>query len=154
MPDIAVAVEHADPLSRRVDVLVLKYAQQLYGADRAAVTRLAIDRADLPDEGSHLLVGGRGELAADDVLFLGVPPLRRFGYPEIRRFGERALSVVADQRPDARDVAMTVHGPGYGLDEVEAFDSQVAGVFDAMNAHRVPRGLRSVVFLERDGRRA
>jgi hypothetical protein len=151
---IAIDVEHADALSRPVDVLVLKYAQNLYGADHAAAARLAVDRGQLPGDGAYLLVPAHTQLAAESVLFLGVPPLREFGYAEIRRFGERALSVVADQRPDARDVAMTIHGPGYGLDEIEAFESQIAGVFDAMNAHQIPARLRSVLFLERDQRRA
>ena len=47
-----------------------------------------------------------------------------------------------------------LHGPGYGLDEVEAFRSEVAGVIEAMTAQEYPKDLVRITFVERDKRRS
>ncbi|MCO8270390.1 hypothetical protein M1L60_07245 [Actinoplanes sp. TRM 88003] len=151
--DITIDVEHADVLKRPADVLVLKYAQQLHGVDRLVASMLRADATRMPAVGAYLAVPGRDPLAAGQVLFLGVPAIADFGYREIRAFGERALAGAAEQCPDAQELVMTIHGPGFGLDEIEAFDSQLAGVFDAMDSGRMPGRLRSVVFVEKDERR-
>ena len=31
-----------------------------------------------------------------------------------------------------------VHGPGYGLDEVEAFEAELAGVLEAISSRKFP----------------
>ncbi len=72
------------------------------------------------------------QLAARAVLFLGVPPLRKFGYEEIRGFGRRAVAEAAAVAPEATEIALTLHGPNYGLDEIEAFNSELAGIIDAI----------------------
>ncbi len=51
-----------------------------------------------------------------------VPPLRDFGYEEIRGFGRRAVAEAATVAPDVAEIALTLHGPNYGLDEIEAFN--------------------------------
>ena len=47
----------------------------------------------------------------------------------------------------------TLHGASY-LDEIEAFDSEVAGLFDAINAGAYPDSLEKVLIVESDSRRA
>jgi hypothetical protein len=47
-----------------------------------------------------------------------------------------------------------VHGPGYGLDEIEAFESQVAGFVDAILSGDRPEQLECVQFVERNKGRA
>ncbi len=147
-------VIHGDALEADADVLVLKYAQQFYGADRAAATRLDAVVDDLsrrmPGSKDVLYLKSRGVLGADNVLFVGVPPLALFRYKEIREFGRRALVALAAANEDIRKIAMTIHGPGYGLDEAEAFTAQLAGIFDALDAGEGPRSLEQVSFYELD----
>jgi len=48
---------------------------------------------------------------------------------------------------------MTVHGPGFGLDEREAFRSQIAGIMDALQKD-ASHAIREIVIVEIDPRRA
>jgi hypothetical protein len=150
---LAIRVEQADALTYPTDLLVLKYAQNLYGVDSQVVARLRISADRLPVEGMHTLVESHG-IAAQATLFIGVAPLERFSYREIREFAHRALMVAGAVRPKAREVGLTLHGTGFGLDESEAFESELAGIVDAVMSGSFPVGLRTVTFLELDGRRA
>ena len=44
------------------------------------------------------------------------------------------LVTLAGELPATRTLLVTVHGPGYGLDENEAFESQVAGFVEAIES--------------------
>src|SRR5262249_35660389 len=46
------------------------------------------------------------------------------------------------------------HGAGFGLDEVEAFEAEVAGIFDAISAGTYPAGLARVTIVEFDRQRS
>ena len=61
---------------------------------------------------------------------------------------------LAGRSPEAERVAFTMHGPGYGLDEREAFESLIAGLLDADDSADVPRDLAEVVVVERNPGRA
>ncbi len=137
-----------DALAYAVDVLVLKYAQATYGLDETVVKLTGFDRALLPPVGGHRICPAAGAIAAETVVFVGVPPIGAFGYAEIREFGREALSVATRAAPTATSVAMTLHGAGFGLDEVEAFQAELAGVFEAVAESDVPPALERVVFLE------
>ena len=50
-------------------------------------------------------------------------------------FAKRALLTVRKERPTARSVAITIHGPGYGLDELDSIDSLVNGLMLAATEH-------------------
>jgi hypothetical protein len=145
---IRIEVIEADALALHADVLVLKYAQALYGVDANAVERVELDRSLLPPPGGYRTVPEPTGIASDTLMLIGVVPLRDFGYAEIRDFARRALRSVASDRPHAQTVVLTLHGPGYGLDEVEAFDSELAGILDAIRERDVTRGLQSVVIAE------
>jgi hypothetical protein len=56
--------------------------------------------------------------------------------------------------PGATEVCVTLHGPGYGLDEVEAFNSELAGLIDATAENPAGAALRTVSFVESDRGRA
>jgi len=152
---VSVQVLTADAMEFPTDLLVLKHAQALHGLDRVVVRRLA-GRAPttLPAVGDHLVVSGGPTVAATNLLFLGVPALTDFDYRDVRLFGERALSVPAAERMRAADICLTLHGVGFGLDETEAFRSEVAGLLDAIEAGHVEDELRTITFLESDSRRA
>ncbi|MBU4371030.1 MAG: hypothetical protein KKH02_01600 [Proteobacteria bacterium] len=120
-PNIEIVIQRGDALRVPADVLVLKYANALYGADRAAVH--AIEEAGfeirdrLPKPSGFYFTPAKGAVAARQVLFVGVGPLRQFGYKEIRAFSRKALEALAGEAPNAEHIVLTIHGPGYGLDE-------------------------------------
>lgn len=154
---ITISVETGDVRLFRCDVLAMKFAQELYGADAAVARHLSLGpdvAGTFPDEGDFRLLANRGQAGAAAVLFVGVSPLSRFGYEEIRKFARRALAILSAETPQARSVAMTVHGPGAGLDEVEAFRAEIAGLVDAITAGEYPSDLASIVIVERDRGRA
>jgi hypothetical protein len=62
------------------------------------------------------------------------------------------LEIVARERPHAQTVALTIHGPGYGLDEKEAFLSLMSGFHEAEISRR--SALRSILIFERSPARA
>jgi hypothetical protein len=64
------------------------------------------------------------------------------------------LTVLAAELPQVRTLALTLHGPGSGLDEGEAFTSELAGVADAVISGSAPPDLERVTLVERDPRRA
>jgi hypothetical protein len=43
---------------------------------------------------------------------------------------------------------MTLHGTGFGLDEIEAFESEIAGIVEALEAGDYPKSLRTVSIIE------
>ncbi len=155
---IDLLVEIGDVLQFEADVLALKYAQAFYGADAAVSDRLLSAGMLLPEicpgVGESRLVPARGAIAAGAVLFLGVVPLSKFRYQQIREFSRRALEELAGKAPKTRHLALTVHGPGYGLDEVEAFEAEIAGLIDAVTTGHLPPALRAITVVERDRRRA
>jgi len=155
--NVTVAVEEGDILDRPTDVVAFKHAGGLYGADLAAVRRLVPQSADiesrLPGPGARLVVAGRPELVAGHVLFVGLPALPTLTYSHVREFARRAVALVATELPVAVELSMTLHGPGFALDESEAFRAQVAGVLEAVEERR-PDALRRVTFVELSPQRA
>jgi hypothetical protein len=156
--DVYISVENADALTFAADVLALKHAQSLYGVDEAVVALLAVDRpklrVSLPKPGGFRLFATSGRVGAPSVLFIGVPTIREFDYAGIRDFGKRVLSSLAGAAPGTRHVALTLHGPGYGLDEAEAFRAEIAGLLDALTSDDVPDSLERVTVVERSSGRA
>jgi hypothetical protein len=157
-PSITITVEPADALEFEADVLAVKFARQHYGVDRAVANALLPCYPGLPDllpkvNGFRLLESRRA-LAAHAVLFVGVKTLREFGYSDIREFGRKVLTSLAGEAADVVHVALTLHGAGYGLDEGEAFESEVAGLMDAITSGDVPRSLARISIVERNPGRA
>ncbi|MDT7582056.1 MAG: hypothetical protein QOK35_3320, partial [Pseudonocardiales bacterium] len=66
----------------------------------------------------------------------------------------RAVEVVHAELPGARELCLNVHGVNSGLDEREAFRSELGGIFAAVRALPADASLRTIVFLERASRRA
>jgi hypothetical protein len=137
-----------------VEVIALKFAQAYYGADSVVASLLAGAGEDpsylRPRPGSYRFLSSRGVVSAENVLFVGVSVLTQFGYREIREFSRRALAALAGEAPAARSIAATLHGPGYGLDEIEAFESEVAGFLDAIKSGDCPRELDEITIVERN----
>ena len=153
---LKLSVVRGDAFAFESDVLVLKYAQSLYGLDKAVYAQLEGHgvRIQLPDVNEDVIVETRGVLSSDRVLFIGVKPLNQFGYSEIRDFARRALVSLAQRNLRTRHLAFTVHGPGYGLDEIEAFESEVAGIVEAVAGGAFPHAIETIAFVESDRGRA
>ncbi len=103
-----------------------------------------------PRIGGFRLVPSNSAISAENALFIGVVDLYEFGYREIRAFARRVLSSLAGAASEVRHIATTVHGAGYGLDEIEAFDAEVAGFLDAIGSGDVPRLLERITIIERN----
>ena len=155
---ITIDVATADALSYEADVLVLKHAQELYGADRQAFSRLEVVHPDLwsklPEDGDCLSIATLGILGAKRVFFVGVPPLKQFSYDTIRPFAQRALAHLAGTEPEAEHVALTIHGVGSGLNEREAFRAEIGGLASALGEGRFPEALRRITIVNRGERTA
>jgi hypothetical protein len=146
--EIELRVVEEDGLSYAVDALVLKHAQALYGLDAKVVARTGLDLALLPKPDAYRKFPGRPHVAAQTVFFVGTRAVDEFSYSDIRRFGYKALCSVASALPGVTEVALTLHGVGYGLDEVECFDAEIAGLLDAIGSRDIPRTLTTITFLE------
>lgn len=157
-PDRTIEVVRGDVLTYKCDALVLKYAQGWYGADRLVADRLKIGAQSpaeiTPSPGKAVVLPGRGQVAAQNVVFLGVPLLHEFDYEQIREFAIRAIKTLATELPGIRHVAMTMHGVGYGLDERESFLAQINGLAQTLQTSDVPQFLERVIIVEHDANRA
>jgi hypothetical protein len=151
--DVEFTIETGDVRTFPADVLALKYAQGFHGADRAVAAELergGIQLDDLrPSVGSHRFVDTRGSVAPRWALFLGMPSLGGIAYGDLRTFASRAVGAVAQEKPDTRSLAMTIHGPGFGLDEIESFYNQFSGSIEGL-AENSSLGLRRLSVVERD----
>ena len=157
--EVELTLQEGDIASIDADVVVLKYARKFHGADAHVMTRLvakgAVGAQDLqPDDGDHVLVDGGGAIGARRVLFLGAPSIWRMGYAGVLRLGARALPILAAELGEAKHVALTIHGPGFGLDEVEAALSLAAGLKSAIDNGTVPDALERITIVEHSHRRA
>jgi hypothetical protein len=153
---VRVEVIAGDALTVDVDVLALKYAQDFYGVDKHVAQRLQASRpVDIsPRIGGFRLVSSNGAIAARRILFVGVAELYDFRYQEIREFGTKVLSALAGEEPMTQVLGLTLHGPGYGLDEQECFLSEIAGLTDAIASGDYPAQLEVVKIVERNAGRA
>jgi hypothetical protein len=146
--EIELGVVEEDGLAYPVDVLVLKHAQALYGLDARVVERTRLDSALLPAPDAYRKFPGPPGISAETVLFVGTRPIGEFSYSDIRQFGYKALCSVASALPSASEVALTLHGVGYGLDELACLDAEVAGLLEAIESRDIPRSLTTITFLE------
>jgi hypothetical protein len=155
---IALAVEAGDALAWPADVLALKYAQTPFGVDAAVLDRFrakGVNFAErLPKPSGFYLTPSQGVVNTRTVLFIGVEPLHQFGYEQIRAFGRKVLMVLAGEELESRHIVLTVSGPGYGLDETEAFESLVAGLVDAVTSGAISERLERLTIIELDVARA
>jgi hypothetical protein len=151
---IPIRVTSNDALVIETDVLVLKYAQTLMGVDYAVTNRLSKLNANLisslPKFGKFHQVDTFGTLGAKEILYVGVETPREFRYQSIREFAHRALAHLAKTSPQIETVCFTLHGVGLGLDETEAFESEIGGIVDALSQGEFPKNLKQITIVEID----
>lgn len=158
MTGIKISIISGDAFQIKADTLVLKYAQATYGLDRdieREFSRLGNPITEkLPKLWGYYFTDSNKITNTKNIIFIGVPSLRQFNYKEIREFGRKALVSLASSDPSIKKILMTIHGPGYGLDEVEAFKSQIAGILDSISSEDIPTNLSEIIFVERSKGRA
>lgn len=154
--DNKISVECADIRNFSCDVLVLKFAQNFFGADELVANLLRPNRlVELsPRPGKFVLLPSQGKLAARNILFVGTLPPNEFDYGQVREFANTSLRILAEQMPTTEHVAMTIHGAGFGLDEKESFTAQIAGLFDALRQNAAPPSLKRITIVDRNPERA
>jgi hypothetical protein len=151
------SVQLGDVMKVKSDLLVLKYAQNFYGADE--IVAGILDERGIcptakihPEPGANLTVETRGLIAPSRVMFLGAPRLRAFRYKEIRDFARQGIEAAAKMTPAVKSITCTVHGAGYGLDIEESLHSMMFGFQLALAQHR--DSIESITFVEMHPRRA
>jgi hypothetical protein len=148
---VELAVVTADVVDRPCDLLVLKFADGFYGADSVIAKRLGFSGNVANGEATFL----RGDnIAARKVVYIGVGPLQDFRYREMRIFARRSLELAARGSGRTKVLCTTIHGPGYGLDEREAFLSLVGGFWDGIEEGAFPAGLERIEIVELTAKRA
>ncbi len=140
------------------DVLALKYANALFGADRTVAKALGKTEDEIlqmiPTPNAYKLFPGLGRIEAKQALFLNVGDLYSFNYAAIRQFASQVLKVLIQADVPTRHLAMTIHGVGYGLDEAEVVRAQLAGYLDAFESGYYPPEIELITIIERDIYRA
>jgi hypothetical protein len=154
---IKIEITRDDVINAEADVLLLKHAQSLYGADESVFLRLSqadVCRSDQVclNDGEAVLVDTNSAIQAKKVLFLGTPPLRQLRYREIWLFAKRAIEKLSKQLPDVATIATTIHGAGYGLDISESFRNMIFGFQQGLTTYPL-KNLKRIVFVERNTRR-
>lgn len=156
---LKISVRQSDVLDFPCDVLLLKYAQSWHGADMAVAKALGLYKSFGPStpylrDGEFKLVNSECKIPAERVLFEGVPVLSAINYAKIRQFSRSAILHLNESSPAARNIAMTMHGVNFGMDERESFLSQLAGLLDALSSSPILPQLESITFLEKNAARA
>lgn len=153
--NIVFTIEHDDIIDFNADVIALKYAQKLYGADRVVAD--ALSQAGIvmhfPEIDDYRYVKTHNSIRTNNALFVGVPPLSQFEYQEIQEFAIQVVDILSREAPTTKHLAMTIHGPGYGLDEVEAALAQFAGYLIAIKMGKAPSDLKCISLVERNSNR-
>lgn len=158
MQGIKISLVEGDAFQVEGDTMILKFAQAAHGLDRDIIRELNLRGTSinkkLPKIWKSFFTESRKVTKTKNILFIGTPALWEFGYKEIREFGRKAMVSLSSHNSKCKSAVLTIHGPGYGLDETEAFEAQVAGMLDSVAAEDYPYTLREIIFVERSIGRA
>ena len=161
MTEIELAVITADVTWVQADLLALKHAGGFYGADAAVAQAISEgneeamqDFANTTQEKGYFCIDTHEKIRSCRVLFLRTNSLRNFRYEQARSFSENAIRIASKIVDDASHIAMTIHGPGVGLDPSIAFLAQIGGILQALATRTYPNSLEGVSFVERDPERS
>lgn len=149
---VELTIQHGDITAFESDVIVLKHAQKFLGLDMQVAMQLheqGVSFKDMsPEPDSYRLVASHDTVQAQQILFIGTTELQSLDYEQIRQLGENALATLAEAAPETRHLAMTIHGPGFGLDESESLRYQIAGFLDALHNGQYPAQLERISIIE------
>src|SRR5262249_46278637 len=80
----------------------------------------------------------------------GIPNILELTYFDIQEFAMKVLYVLAKTAPGTRHLAMTIHGAGFGLDEIEAFLAQFNGYLRVIQNGQFPPSLEKITIIDKD----
>jgi hypothetical protein len=150
---IEFSIEEGDIRDFEADVAALKYAQGFFGADRAVAYELnksGVSYDDMsPQIGEAFYLETHNSIQSPHALFVGVRQLAEFGYQEIREFSTAVLTFLSQKASTTKHLAMTIHGPGYGLDETESLFAQFTGCLLAIQDGKFPSDIEKITIVER-----
>ncbi len=107
-----------------------------------------IQPGDVTLADAYRYIDTKNGIKAHYALFVGVVDIFDFDYQHIRQFSAQVLQILANEAPNTQHLIMTIHGPGYGLDEIEAFKAQLAGYLDALQRGQLPLALKQITIIE------
>lgn len=155
---VEICVVNGDATEVSADALILKYAQGHYGLDSIISSKFVSngihEKMFSPSNGEVTYLKTNDLIKSKNILVVGVKRLYEFSYPDIRKFARTALEKLGEKDNTINHAVITLHGAGYGLDELEAFESEVAGMIDAITAGTFPYSLKKISIVEFDQRRA
>jgi len=151
---VRVGVDVGNVVRYRSDVIALKYQGILAGAAGVVANALGIREPDirraLPSVGEVHLIAGDGKIGARHALFVHVAPVASFSYDHIREFSSDVLRVLRERVPDARHVAMTVHGVRFGMDLDRSLRAHLDGWTSAVTTGDCPRELERITVVNQN----
>jgi hypothetical protein len=154
---IEFSIQQGDITTFNADVLALKYAQAFFGTDEIVahlLSRVRIAENSMrPRVGAYRYVETQKCIQARHVLFVGVPDIADFNYRDIQEFAAKVLNILDNVAPATRHLAMTIHGAGFGLDEIEAFLAQITGYLQALQSKQFPANLEKITIIDIDSER-
>jgi|AntRauMinimDraft_4_1070384.scaffolds.fasta_scaffold00801_2 hypothetical protein len=157
---VSLDILHGDIKDVDADLLVLKNMENADGAGREVARAMGLGPYTwdgLPATGQERIFDRRlrdSKVEAQYALYIGVQPAPYFRYQDIREFSRRALGSAGRDLEGIEHITFTLHGPGYGLDEKEAVESEIAGIIDAVQQGVAPTELSRVSIVERNHERA
>ncbi len=156
---IIFTIQEGNAITYDADVLALKYAGTFYGVDHSVAALMvrhgvAGDLNDLRARTGLKLVDTNGAIASKKAMFIATPRPREFTYDAVREFSATMLyQLKFAVQPPPRIAATTLHGIGFGLDEIESISAQFAGIIEAIRAGDYPDSLEQITIIELEARR-
>ncbi len=152
--EIHFSIQQGDVTQIEADVLALKYAEGLFGASQTVAKALGETektmKAMLPSVGSAHLIPSKERIKANRVLFLSVISLATFDYIDIHQFGYDVLKNLKTLAPDTRNLVLTIHGIGFGLNPANSLRSELGGCIEAIKAGEFPQSLEKITIIDRN----
>ncbi len=157
-PKLIFRIEEGNVTRFEADVMAFKYARSFHGADLVVARQLEQHARILPEElaaepDEYRYLATNGAIAARHVLYMGTSGLGVFRYPQIQEFASNTLNILAKVAPETQHLAMTVHGPGFGLDGNESITSQFLGYLQVLQSPTWSMGLEQITIVERNAAR-
>ena len=151
---VRVGIDVGNIVRYRCDVIAMKYQGLLAGGAGLVANALGIREPDirraLPAIGASHLVGGDRKIGARFALFVHCAPVAEFTYEHIREFSADVLHILREQVPDARHVAMTVHGVRLGMDLDRSLRAHVNGWTRAVTTADCPAALERITVVNQN----
>lgn len=155
-PKVEISLVQGDIFSIPCDVIVFKFARDHFGADLKAahlLSRAGVNENSFkPNIGDYSLVASPPSNKSKYFLFVGTNPLGLIEYENLSEFVYISLKTLFELEPKLRvsiqHIALTIHGPGFGLDENEATMHLIKGCEQALSSGKYPSSLQKISFVE------